>query len=145
MISRSTARSSSARRSSSRAPTSAAARRASTPPGRSAGRGFRAIIAPSFADIFRSNCGKNGLLTVELPEADVRELMEAAPAVATVDLERRVVTLPSGREVEFEVDEDVRYRLLGGHDDIGLTLQRVDAIDEHERERERPGPSTLAL
>ena len=58
------------------------------------GRGFRAIIAPSFADIFRSNCGKNGLLTVELPEADVRELMEAAPAAATVDLERRIVTLP---------------------------------------------------
>ncbi len=145
MTSRSTAPSSSARRSSSRAPTSAAGRRASTPPGRSAGDGFRAIIAPSFADIFRSNCGKNGLLTVELSEADVQELMEAAPAVATVDLERRVVTLPSGREVEFEVDEDVRYRLLGGHDDIGLTLQRVDAIDEHERERERPGPSTLAL
>ena len=75
----------------------------------------------------------------------MRELMDAAPAVATVDLERRIVTLPSGREVEFEVDEDVRYRLLGGHDDIGLTLQRADAIDEHERERERPGPSTLAL
>jgi 3-isopropylmalate/(R)-2-methylmalate dehydratase small subunit len=109
------------------------------------GRGFRAIIAPSFADIFRSNCGKNGLLTVELSQADVQELMEAAPAVATVDLERRVVTLPSGREVEFDVDEDVRYRLLGGHDDIALTLQRVDAIDEHERERERPGPSTPAL
>ena len=109
------------------------------------GRGFRAIIAPSFADIFRSNCGKNGLLTVELGEADVRELMDAAPAAATVDLERRVVTLPSGREVGFEVDEDVRYRLLGGHDDIALTLQRVDAIDEHERDRERPGPSTLAL
>ena len=107
--------------------------------------GFRAIIAPSFADIFRSNCGKNGLLTVELSEADVRELMDAAPAVATVDLERCIVTLPSGREVEFEVDEDVRYRLLGGHDDIGLTLQRADAIDEHERDRERPGPSTLLL
>jgi 3-isopropylmalate/(R)-2-methylmalate dehydratase small subunit len=109
------------------------------------GRGFRAVIAPSFGDIFRSNCAKNGLLTVDLPEADVRELMEAAPAVATVDLERCVVTMPSGREVEFEVDEDVRYRLLGGHDDIGLTLQRADAIDEHERDRERPGPSTLAL
>ena len=109
------------------------------------GRGFRAIVAPSFADIFRSNCGKNGVLTVELPEAEVRELMDAAPATATVDLERRVVTLPSGREVAFEVDEDVRYRLLGGYDDIGLTLQRVDAIDAYERERERPGPSTLEL
>ena len=110
-----------------------------------AGRGFRAVIAPSFADIFRSNCGKNGLLTVELPEADVRELMEGAPATATVDLERRIVTLPSGREVAFAVDEDVRYRLLNGYDDIGLTMQRIDAIDAYERERERPGPSTLAL
>jgi 3-isopropylmalate/(R)-2-methylmalate dehydratase small subunit len=110
-----------------------------------AGRGFRAIVAPSFADIFRSNCGKNGLLTVELPEADVRELIEAAPATATVDLERQVVTLPSGREVAFAVDEGVRYRLLNGYDDIGLTLQRVDEIDAYERDRERPGPSTLAL
>ena len=110
-----------------------------------AGRGYRAIIAPSFADIFRSNCGKNGLLTVELPEADVRELIEAAPAAATVDLERRIVTLPSGREVAFAVDEDVRYRLLNGYDDIGLTMQRVGEIDQYERERERPGPSTLAL
>ena len=109
------------------------------------GRGFRAIIAPSFADIFRSNCGKNGLLTVELREADVRELMEAAPAGAPREHEPSRVTQPAGRPGEFEVDEDVRYRLLGGHDDIGLTLQRADAIDEHERDRERPGPSTLAL
>ena len=75
----------------------------------------------------------------------MRELMDAAPAAATVDLERCIVTLPSGREVAFEVDEDVRYRLLGGYDDIGLTLQRADAIDDYERERERPGPSTLAV
>ena len=71
----------------------------------------------------------------------MRELIDAAPAEATVDLERRVVTLPSGREVAFDVDEDVRYRLLNGYDDIGLTLQRVDEIDAYERERERPGPS----
>ena len=69
----------------------------------------------------------------------MRELMEAAPAAATVDLERRVVTLPSGREVEFEVDEDVRYRLLNGYDDIGLTLQRVDAIDELRARARAPG------
>ena len=72
----------------------------------------------------------------------VEAIGEGVTDVAVGD---HVVTLPSGREVEFEVDEDVRYRLLGGHDDIGLTLQRVDALDEHERERERPGPSTLAL
>ncbi|MDX6579516.1 MAG: 3-isopropylmalate/(R)-2-methylmalate dehydratase small subunit, partial [Gaiellales bacterium] len=58
--------------------------------------GFRAIVAPSFADIFRSNCGNIGIVCAVLPEADVRELLDAAPAPATVDLERRVVVLPSG-------------------------------------------------
>ena len=60
--------------------------------------GFRAIVAPSFGDIFRNNSSKNGLLCVVLPEADVRELIDRAPAEATVDLERLVVVLPSGRE-----------------------------------------------
>ena len=75
----------------------------------------------------------------------MRELIDAAPATATVDLERQIVTLPSGREVAFSVDEDVRFRLLNGYDDIGLTLQRIDAIDAYERDRERLGPSTLTL
>src|SRR5215469_11607063 len=59
--------------------------------------GYRAVIAPSFADIFRSNCGKIGLVTVILPADDVRELLDAAPAEITVDLERSVVVMPSGR------------------------------------------------
>ena len=107
--------------------------------------GFRAVIAPSLGDIFRNNAGKNGLLAITLPEADVRELMQAAPAAATVDLEREVVVLASGREVGFSIDAGLRQRLLNGLDDIALTLQRVGEIDEYEATRERSGPSTLLL
>jgi 3-isopropylmalate/(R)-2-methylmalate dehydratase small subunit len=107
--------------------------------------GFRAIVAPSFGDIFRSNSAKNGLLCVTLPEADVRELLERAPAEATVDLEREVVVLPSGREAAFELEAGVRERLLNGWDDIALTLRREDEIAAYERDRERPGRSTLAI
>src|SRR3954452_1919195 len=107
--------------------------------------GFRAIVAPSFADIFRSNCGKVGLLVVALDEADVRELIDRAPAEATVDLERQRVVLPSGREVGFEIPRALPHGLLHGLDDISLTLQREAEIAEYERTRERRGPSTLAL
>ncbi len=107
--------------------------------------GYRAIIAPSFADIFRSNCGKVGLVCVVLPEADVRELLDAAPAEATVDLERRVVVLPSGREVAFPFDDALRERILNGLDEIALTLLREGEISAYEATRERPGPSILAL
>jgi 3-isopropylmalate/(R)-2-methylmalate dehydratase small subunit len=107
--------------------------------------GYRAIIAPSFADIFRSNCGKVGLVCVVLPEADVQELLDGAPAEATVDLERRVVVLPSGREVAFPFDDALRERILNGLDEIALTLLREDEIATYESSRERPGPSILAL
>jgi 3-isopropylmalate/(R)-2-methylmalate dehydratase small subunit len=107
--------------------------------------GYRAVIAPSFADIFRSNCGKIGLVTVILPEADVRELLDAAPAEITVDLERQVVVLPSGREVSFPYDEALRQRILQGQDEIALTLLRDQEIAAYEAARERPGPSILAL
>lgn len=107
--------------------------------------GYRVVIAPSFADIFRSNCGKIGLLTVQLGEADVRELLDAAPAEITVSLEDRTVTMPGGRQVAFEVDEKVRENLINGWDDIALTLLREDKISEYERDRERQGPSTLSL
>ena len=107
--------------------------------------GYKVIIAPSFADIFRSNCGKIGLLTVQLDEADVRELLDAAPAEITVSLEDRTVTMPGGRVVAFEIDEKVRENLINGWDDIALTLLREDKIAEYERDRERQGPSTLSL
>jgi 3-isopropylmalate/(R)-2-methylmalate dehydratase small subunit len=108
--------------------------------------GYRAIIAPSFADIFRSNCTKIGLLPVELPEEEVRELMIAARdpgTTVTVDLERGVVVLPDGREVAFTIEPTVRHRLINGLDDIGITLARTDLIDSYEAEREREGPVTF--
>jgi 3-isopropylmalate/(R)-2-methylmalate dehydratase small subunit len=104
--------------------------------------GFKAVVAPSFADIFYSNCTKIGLLPVVLPADDVRALMEAGEA--TVDLERKTVSF-AGREVAFEIDAEIRRRLLGGLDDIAVTLLSGDAIDLYERERERSGPVTTAL
>jgi 3-isopropylmalate/(R)-2-methylmalate dehydratase small subunit len=107
--------------------------------------GFHAIVAESFGDIFETNCSKNGLLTIALPEADVRELIDLAPAAATIDLEAQTVTLPSGRTVAFDIDPGVRERLLNGWDDIALTERRVAEIDRYEAERERSGPDVLAL
>jgi 3-isopropylmalate/(R)-2-methylmalate dehydratase small subunit len=107
--------------------------------------GFQAIIAPSFADIFRSNCTKIGLLPVELPEADVRELLDRAPDQATIDLESQTVTLPSGRVSRFEIDPAVKQRLLNGWDEIALTENRVGEIEAYEAGRERDGPNTLTI
>jgi 3-isopropylmalate/(R)-2-methylmalate dehydratase small subunit len=104
--------------------------------------GFRAIVAPSFADIFFSNCTKIGLLPVQLPEEDVRALMEAGEA--EVNLEALEVRF-DGRAVPFELEADRRRRLLEGLDDIALTLQSEDAIAAYERERERSGPVTTSL
>ena len=107
--------------------------------------GYRAIVAPSFGDIFRTNCSKIGLLAVVLPEATYASCSTPLRPRPSVDLERLVVTMPSGREVAFSYDADVRDRLLNGWDDIALTLLRGDEIAAYERERERPGPSTVAL
>ena len=104
--------------------------------------GFRAVVAPSFADIFFNNCTKIGLLPVVLPEADVRALM--AMSEAEIDLEAREVRF-DGRAVAFEIDDETRHRLLNGLDDIALTLQQDAAIAEFERSRERSGPVTTAL
>jgi 3-isopropylmalate/(R)-2-methylmalate dehydratase small subunit len=104
--------------------------------------GFRAVVSASFADIFFSNCTKIGLLPVRLPDADVRALMEAGEA--EVDLEAREVRF-AGRAVPFELDDEIRHRLLNGLDDIALTLGQADAIAAYEAERERPGPVTTAL
>jgi 3-isopropylmalate/(R)-2-methylmalate dehydratase small subunit len=107
--------------------------------------GYEAIVASSFSDIFKSNCSKIGLLTVELPEADVRELLESAPEPATIDLERQTVTLPSGRETRFEIEPGIKQRLLDGWDDISLTEQRLGEVERYEAGRERDGPNTLAI
>jgi 3-isopropylmalate/(R)-2-methylmalate dehydratase small subunit len=104
--------------------------------------GFKAIVAPSFGDIFYNNCTKIGLLPVVLAEEDVKAVMEAGQA--TVDLENGVVGI-DGREVSFHIDEDARYRLLNGLDEIGLTLQSSDAIADFESTRERSGPVTTSL
>jgi 3-isopropylmalate/(R)-2-methylmalate dehydratase small subunit len=104
--------------------------------------GFRAIIAPSFADIFRSNCTKIGLLPVELPAEDVRAIADAGEA--QVDLAEQEVRWPGG-SAAFDIDPEIKHRLLNGLDDIALTLQQDDAIAAYERDRERSGPVTTAL
>ena len=104
--------------------------------------GFRAVVAASFADIFFSNCTKIGLLPVAIPDDEVHALMQAG--AAEIDLEALEVRF-DGRAVPFELDDDVRHRLLNGLDDIALTLQQADAIDAYERDRERAGPVTTAL
>ncbi|MDA1095807.1 MAG: 3-isopropylmalate dehydratase small subunit [Chloroflexi bacterium] len=97
--------------------------------------GFRAVIAPSFADIFYNNCFENGLLPVELPPAVVADLMaRARPGYElVVDLERQVVADKEGFEVRFEIDPFRRRLLLNGLDSIGLTLQQEAKIAEYER------------
>jgi 3-isopropylmalate/(R)-2-methylmalate dehydratase small subunit len=105
--------------------------------------GFQAIVAPSFADIFYSNCTKIGLLPVVLDPQEVRALMGAAEAA--IDLAAQTVSF-AGRSSRFEIDGEIKHRLLGGLDDIALTLQRAEAIDAFERGRAGwPGPTTTAL
>jgi 3-isopropylmalate/(R)-2-methylmalate dehydratase small subunit len=104
--------------------------------------GYEAVVAPSFADIFYANCTKIGVLPVALPEEDVRALMEADEAV--VDLERQVVSF-DGRDVRFEINPEIRDRLLAGLDDIALTLEHVDEIERFEHERPETGSLTTAV
>jgi 3-isopropylmalate/(R)-2-methylmalate dehydratase small subunit len=104
--------------------------------------GFEAVIAPSFADIFYSNCTKIGLLPVELGEEHVKAVTAAGHA--RIDLAAQTVSWDGG-EASFEIDPETRRRLLEGLDDIGVTLQHADAIDRYEAERERSGPVTTKL
>lgn len=101
--------------------------------------GFRAIIAPSFADIFFSNCFKNGLLPIALPESVVAQLFDEVFAFPgyqlTVDLPRQVVVKPDGTEIAFDVQPFRKYCLVNGFDDIGLTLRQKDKIQAFEAER----------
>ena len=101
--------------------------------------GFRALIAPSFADIFLSNCYQNGILPVTLPEGQVDQLIvKAATSLdyqATVDLERQEIYDEEGFRVSFEIDRFRRYCLMNGLDDIELTLSHEERIASYERGR----------
>ncbi len=109
--------------------------------------GFTAIIAVSFADIFRNNCGNVGIVAVALPEADVRTLFDAVAAdpsiEVTVDLEAQRV-VGGGVDATFDIDGHTRHKLLNGLDDVGLSLQRVDQIAAHEQAREPWRPRITA-
>jgi 3-isopropylmalate/(R)-2-methylmalate dehydratase small subunit len=108
--------------------------------------GFGAVIAPSFADIFRNNCAKIGLLAVELPPETVEALLTLArtqpDAVVTVDLASGTVSAP-GVSATFEMDDFTRRKLLGGLDDIGMTLTHEDDIAAFESRRSDLLPRTV--
>lgn len=101
--------------------------------------GFRAVIAPSFADIFFGNCFKNGLLPIVLPETEMNRLFDEVAAFVgyslAIDLERQVIVKPDGTELPFEVQAFRKFCLLNGFDDIGLTLRHADKIKAYEAER----------
>jgi 3-isopropylmalate/(R)-2-methylmalate dehydratase small subunit len=101
--------------------------------------GFRAIIAPSYADIFFNNCFKNGLLPIVLPQSQVGRLFDEVHAFPgyqlTIDLERQVVVKPEGEEFAFEVQPFRKFCLANGLDDIGLTLRQADKIKAFEAHR----------
>ncbi len=104
--------------------------------------GFRAIIAPSFADIFFNNCFKNGILPIMLAADAVDSLfreMEEGYRL-TIDLGGQTITTPSGRVIDFDVDETRKFRLLNGLDDIALTLQHAEQIKAYEAERAKRAP-----
>ena len=106
--------------------------------------GFRVIIAPSFADIFYNNCFKNGILPIVLNAASVESLFKevtAAPGYQlSVDLPAQVVTTAQGTAFKFEIDAFRKHCLINGLDDIGLTLQHVDAIRAYEARRKQETP-----
>lgn len=110
--------------------------------------GFKVVISSRFADIFRGNSLKSGLLTVVLPQESVEALWVAIEANAnleiTVDLDSRTVTY-SDVTVAFELDDYTRWRLMEGLDDIGLTLKQTDSIDTFERKRPTHKPATLPI
>ena len=111
------------------------------------GLGMKAIIAPSFADIFRNNSAKMGLLTIQLSQPDVEELMRMVESESdtpiTVSLEEQTVTAPGGWRRSFEIAPFVKHCLLNGLDDISLTLQHDELIAEYESSRPATKPATI--
>jgi 3-isopropylmalate/(R)-2-methylmalate dehydratase small subunit len=110
--------------------------------------GFDVIVAPSFADIFVSNCVKIGIVPIVLPAEQVKQLMELVDheqgSEMTVDLEQQLIVAPGGEAIPFPFDPFTRERLLNGWDDIGLTLRHEDAIAAYEASHPAP-VDTLAL
>ena len=110
------------------------------------GMGVKAVIAPGFADIFRNNSAKMGLLTIQLPQPDVEHLMrltESEPSTPiTVDLAAQTVTAPGGWMRTFEIAPFVKHRLLNGLDDISLTLEHDELISGYESSRRESLPTT---
>ena len=106
--------------------------------------GLRAILAPSYADIFYNNCFKNGLLPIVLPEATINRLFQEVLATPgyrlAVDLASQTVTTPGGEVISFSVDPHRRHCLLNGLDDIELTLQHAPAIRAYEAQRRQQTP-----
>ena len=110
--------------------------------------GFKVVISSRFADIFRGNSLKGGLLTIILDQAEVEAMwtaVEADPSTSiTVDLESRTVSYGS-KSLSFEIDDYTRWRLMEGLDDIGLTLKQTDSIDSFEKNRPAYKPTTLPI
>jgi 3-isopropylmalate/(R)-2-methylmalate dehydratase small subunit len=107
--------------------------------------GFKAVIAPSFADIFASNCMKIGLLPITLTEDEVKALMDLDPKLPVeIDLDAQEVRF-DGQVASFQIDPETKHRLLNGLDDIAQTLLEEEAIAAYERDRERSGPVTTEL
>ena len=110
--------------------------------------GFNVVLSPKFADIFRGNAGKQGLLTGVISDVDLELIwaaIDADPGISmTVDLERRIASI-GDIEVPFEIDDYTRWRLLEGLDDIGLTLRNEDKIAQFEARREAWRPRTLPV
>jgi 3-isopropylmalate/(R)-2-methylmalate dehydratase small subunit len=107
--------------------------------------GFRAVIAPSYADIFYDNCCKNGLLPVALAESEVDHLLHEVAAFPgfrlTVDLEKQIVATPDGaKAMRFDIDAFRKYCFVNGLDEIGLTLRHADKIRAFEEQRRREQP-----
>ncbi len=106
--------------------------------------GIRCIISTSFADIFYSNCFKNGILPIVLPGEDVDKLMDdaarGANATVTIDLEKQEITGPDGGTIHFDIDPFRKHCLLEGLDDIGLTLQKQDKIEAFEKKQAETAP-----
>ncbi len=110
--------------------------------------GFRAIIGPSFADIFFNNSFKNGLLPIKLPEAEVdvifKQVEEHVGYSLDIDLDKQTITRPDGKVIVFEIDGFRKHCLLNGLDDIGLTLQKADLIKAFEAKRRAEQPWLFA-